>query len=40
VATLQAVSYRDPDGTEPVNEFVSSLDVRFQVVLDNQIDRL
>ena len=28
------------DGTEPVNEFVDSLDVRRQVVLDNQIDRL
>ena len=40
MANFQAVYYRDSDGREPVNEFVESLDVRRQVVLDNQIDRL
>ena len=40
MANFQAVYYRASDGTEPVNEFVDSLDVRRQVVLDNQIDRL
>jgi phage-related protein len=40
VANFQAVYYRASDGSEPVNEFVESLDVRRQVVLDNQIDRL
>ncbi len=40
MANFQAVYYRAPDGREPFNEFVDSLDVRRQVVLDNQIDRL
>ena len=37
---MQAVYYRAPDGTEPVDEFIERLDVRRQVALDNQIDRL
>jgi phage-related protein len=40
VAQLQAVYYRAPDGSEPVNDFISRLNVKKQVVLDNQIDRL
>lgn len=40
MANLQAVYYRAPDGTEPVDEFIYRLDVRRQVALDNQIDRL
>jgi hypothetical protein len=40
VANFQAVYYRTSDGSEPVNDFVASLDVRRQVVVDNQIDRL
>jgi phage-related protein len=40
VANLQAVHYRAPDGTEPVNDFIGRLDAKRQVALDNQIDRL
>jgi phage-related protein len=40
VANLQAVYYRTPDGSEPVNHFIDRLTVKRQVVLDNQIDRL
>jgi phage-related protein len=37
---MQAVYYRAPDGSEPVNDFIDGLDVKRQVALDNQIDRL
>jgi phage-related protein len=37
---MQAVFYRAPDGSEPVDEFIDQLEPRVQVVLDNQIDRL
>ena len=37
---MQAVYYRAADGSEPVNDFVDLLDVKRQVALDNQIDRL
>jgi hypothetical protein len=40
VVNLQAVYYRAPDGTEPVNDFIDRLDAKRQVALDNQIDRL
>ncbi|MGH9160373.1 MAG: type II toxin-antitoxin system RelE/ParE family toxin [Vicinamibacteraceae bacterium] len=40
MAKLQAVYYRTPDGSEPVNQFIDRLPVKRQVVLDNQIDRL
>lgn len=40
VANLQAVYYRAPDGSEPVNHFIDRLTVKRQVALDNQIDRL
>lgn len=40
MARLQAVYYRAPDGSEPVNDFLDGLSVKRQVVLDNQIDRL
>ena len=40
MAHFQAVYYRAPDGSEPVNDFISGLAVRQQVALDNQIDRL
>lgn len=40
MARLQAVYYRAPDGSEPVNQFIDRLPVKRQVVLDNQIDRL
>ena len=37
---MQAVYYRAPDGSEPVNDLIDLLDVKRQVALDNQIDRL
>jgi phage-related protein len=38
---MQAVYYRDPDGNEPVSEFIDLLTpVAAQVVVDNQVDRL
>lgn len=40
VINFKAVYYRMPDGSEPVNDFIESLNVKHQVVLDNQIDRL
>jgi hypothetical protein len=40
VANLQAIYYRASDGSEPVNDFIDSLDPKRQVALDNQIDRL
>lgn len=41
VATMQAVYYRDPDGKEPVSDFIDLLpSVAAQVAVDNQIDRL
>lgn len=40
MANLQVVYYRSLDGTEPVNDFIDRLEVRRQVALDNQIDRL
>ena len=36
----QAVYYRATDGSEPVSDFIDGLDVKRQVALDNQIDRL
>ena len=40
MARLQAVYYRAPDGSEPVNDFIDALSPKRQVSLDNQIDRL
>jgi phage-related protein len=40
MASFQAVYYRAVDGSEPVSQFIDRLDVRRQVALDNQIDRL
>jgi phage-related protein len=41
MAGMQAVYYRAPDGSEPVDEFIERLaDPRRQAALDNQIDRL
>ncbi|MGH9388070.1 MAG: type II toxin-antitoxin system RelE/ParE family toxin, partial [Vicinamibacteria bacterium] len=40
MARLQAIYYRAPDGSEPVNEFIDRLSIKRQVALDNQIDRL
>ena len=37
---MQAVYYRTADGTEPVSDFIETLPVRCQVLLDNQIDLL
>lgn len=38
---MQAVYYRDPDGNEPVSEFIDLLTpIAAQVVVDNQVDRL
>jgi phage-related protein len=36
----QAVYYRAPDGSEPVDDFLDHLDERKQATLDLQIDRL
>lgn len=40
MANLQAVYYRAPDGSEPVDQLIDRLSVKRQVALDNQIDRL
>lgn len=41
MAQMQAVYYRAADGSEPVNDFIESLnDGAKQAALDNQIDRL
>jgi phage-related protein len=40
MAKLQGVYYRAADGSEPVGDFIDALDVKRQVALDNQIDRL
>jgi phage-related protein len=40
VPEMQAVYYRAPDGAEPVDAFVDGLDLKRQVALDNQIERL
>ncbi len=40
MSRTQAVHYREPDGLEPVNEFIDQLDERKQAALDLQIDRL
>lgn len=37
---MQAVFYRAPDGSQPVDEFIDRLEVSTQVALDNQIGRL
>ncbi len=37
---FQAVFYRAPDGSEPVDEFIESLDPNRQAAIDFQIDRL
>lgn len=37
---MQAVYYRATDGSEPVNDFIDRLDMKRQVALDNQIERL
>lgn len=39
-SNLQAVYYRAPDGTEPVLEFIESLDAKRQAALIRQLDRL
>jgi phage-related protein len=36
----QAVYYRDPEGGEPVADFLDALEVEVQATLDLQIDRL
>lgn len=40
MGNFQAVHFRALDGAEPVNSFIDELDVKRQVALDNQIDRL
>ena len=37
---FQAVYYRAPDATQPVDDFIEDLDPRRQAVLDQQIERL
>ena len=37
---MQAVYYRDSDGTEPVLDFLDTLPDRKRVVIDNQLERL
>ena len=37
---MQAVYYRAADGSEPVSDFIDSLTIKRQVVLDNHVDRL
>lgn len=40
MARLQAIFYRAPDGSEPVDEFIETLDSSRQAAIDFQIDRL
>lgn len=40
MAKLQAVFYRASDGSEPVDEFIETLDTNRQAAIDFQIDRL
>lgn len=40
MTSLQAVYYRDPEGFEPVLEFIADLDPKPRAVLLRQIDRL
>jgi hypothetical protein len=40
MSSTQAVYYRAPDGSEPVDEFIDRLDERKQPTIDLQIDRL
>jgi phage-related protein len=37
---MHAVYYRDPEGAEPVNDFIDDLAPAVQAALDLQIDRL
>jgi phage-related protein len=37
---MQAVFYRSVDGKEPVDDFIGRLNIKRQVAIDNQIDRL
>jgi phage-related protein len=37
---FQAVYYRAPDGSQPVDDFIEGLAPRAQAVLDQQIERL
>jgi phage-related protein len=37
---MQAVFYRSVDRQEPVDDFIGRLNVKRQVAIDNQIDRL
>lgn len=40
MTNLQAVYYRDPEGSEPVLEFIADLDPKSRAALLRQIDRL
>lgn len=40
MAKLQAAFYRASDGSEPVDEFIETLDANRQAAIDFQIDRL
>ena len=40
MAKMHAVYYREPDGVEPVDDFIDHLPPRVQASLDLQIDRL
>jgi phage-related protein len=40
VSNFQAVYYRDPNGAEPVREFIDALDAKRRAALLRQIDRL
>ena len=40
MSRFQAVFYRAPEGSEPVDDFTERLSLKRQVTIDNQIDRL
>jgi phage-related protein len=40
LSSFRAVYYRAADGSEPVREFVASLEAAAQAAIENQIDRL
>ncbi len=40
MATMQAVYYRAPDGSEPVDQLIQGLPAKTQATLDLAVDRL
>lgn len=39
-SNLQAIYYRTSDGSQPVDNFIETLPMKHQVVIDNQVNRI